>query len=45
MQNKDVGGEDAVKGSIRGKSYHIMTIEYPKYVVLMIMICGSLEHF
>ena len=29
MQNKEVGDVDAVQGSIRGNSYHIMAIEDP----------------
>ena len=33
MQNKEVGGVDAVQGSIRGKSYHLMDIKDPDYVM------------
>ena len=29
MENKQVGDLDAVKGSIRGNSYHIMDIKDP----------------
>ena len=31
-QNKGVGDVDAVRGSIRGKRYHIMAIKDPDYV-------------
>ena len=45
MQNKEVGDVDAVQGSRRGKSYHIMDIKEPDYVMLTITIYGTLEHF
>ena len=44
MQNKEVGGVDAFQGSIRGKSYHIMAIKEPDYVMLMMTTYGTLEH-
>ena len=44
MKNKEVGDVDAVQGSIRGKSYHIMAIKEPKYVTLMMKKYGMLEH-
>ena len=34
IQNKEVGRVYAVQGSIRGKSYHIMAIKDPYYVML-----------
>ena len=30
-QNKEVGDVDAVKGSIRGKNYHILAIKDPNF--------------
>ena len=44
MKNKDVGDVDAVQGSIRGNSYHIMYIKDPEYVILMMTTYGKLEH-
>ena len=44
IQNKEVGDVDAVQGSIRGKSYNIMYIKEPDYVVLMMPTYGMLEH-
>ena len=44
MQNKEVGDVEAVQGSIRGKSYNIMTIKEPDYVVLMMITYGMLNH-
>ena len=44
MQNKEVGYVDAVQGSIRGKSYHIMAIKEPDYVVLMMTTYGTLDN-
>ena len=44
MQNKEVGDLDAVQGPIRGKSYHIMAIKEPDYVMLMMTTYGKLEH-
>ena len=35
---------DVVQGSIRGKSYHIMDIEDPDYVMLVMTTYGTLEH-
>ena len=35
---------DAVQGSIRGKSYHIMAIKEPYCVMLMMTTYGTLEH-
>ena len=35
---------DAVHGSIRGKSCHIMAIKEPDCVVLMMTTYGTLEH-
>ena len=35
---------DAVQGSIRGKSYHIMATKEPDYVMLMMKTYGTLEH-
>ena len=42
MQNKEVGGVDAVQGSIRGKSCHIMAINDPNYMVLTMTAYGAL---
>ena len=44
MKNKEVEYVDAVQGSIRGKSYHIMAIKNPKYVMSIIITYGALEH-
>ena len=44
MQNKEVGDMDDVQGSMRGKSYHINSINEPLYVMLMMTIYGMLEH-
>ena len=44
MQNKDVGYFYEVKGSIRGKSYNIIAIKEPDYVMLMMTTYGTLEH-
>ena len=44
MQTKEVGDMDAVQGSIIGKSYHIMTIKEPNYVMLMMTTYGTLEN-
>ena len=44
MQNKEVGDVVAVQDSIRGKSYHIMVIKDPDYVMLMITTYGTLDH-
>ena len=44
IQNKEVGYVDAVQGSIRRKSYHIMAMKDSDYVVLMMMTYGKLEH-
>ena len=44
IQNKDVGDVDAVQGSIRGKSYHSMSIKDPCYVMLIITTYGTLDH-
>ena len=44
MQNKEVGDLDAVQGSIIGKSYYVMDIKEPKYVILMMTTYGTLEH-
>ena len=35
---------DVVQGSIRGKSYYIMAIKEPDYVMLMMTTYGALEH-
>ena len=35
---------DSVQGSIRGNSYHIMSIKEPDYVMLMMTTYGTLEH-
>ena len=35
---------DAVQGSIRGKSYHIMAIKEPNYIMLMMTTYGKLDH-
>ena len=35
---------DTFKGSIRGKSYQIMDIKDPKYVMLTMTTYGTLEH-
>ena len=44
MQNKEVGGMGAVKGSIIWKSYHIMAIKDLNYVVLTMTSYGKLEN-
>ena len=44
MQNKEVGDMDTFQGSIRGKSYHIIYIKEPDYVMLMMTTYGTLEH-
>ena len=44
MKNKEVRDLDAVPGSIRGKEYHIMAIQEPDYMMLMITTYGTLEH-
>ena len=42
MQNKEVGDVDSFQGSIRGKSYHIMDIKEPNYLMLMMTTNGTL---
>ena len=42
MQNKEVGGVDAIQCSIRGKSCHIMAINYPNNMVLTMTAYGAL---
>ena len=44
MQNKEDGDVDSVQGSIIWKSYHIMSIKDPNYVMLMMTSYGKLEH-
>ena len=44
MKNKKVEDVDVVQVSIRGKSYHIMTIQEPDYVMLMMTTYGTLEN-
>ena len=44
MQNNEVGGVDVVQVSIRGKIYHIMSINETDCVMLMMKIYGTLEH-
>ena len=44
IQNKEAGDVDAVKGSIIGKSYHIMAIKETDYVMLMMTTYGTLDH-
>ena len=44
MKNKEVGDVDVLEGSIRGKSYHIMAIKNPDYVMLMMTTYGALEN-
>ena len=44
MQNKEVGCVGAVEGSIRGKSYHIVAIQYPDYLMVMMTTYGKLDH-
>ena len=44
IQNKEVGGVETVQGSIRGKSYHIIDIKYPAYMMLKMTTYGMLEH-
>ena len=43
-QKKEVGDVEAVQGSIRGKIYHIMDINKPNYVILMMTTYGTLDH-
>ena len=44
MKNKEVGDVDAVQGSIRENSYHIMDITFPYYMMLIMKTYGMLEH-
>ena len=44
IQNKEVGGVDAVQGSIRGEIYQIMAIKDPEYMMLMVTTYGTLDH-
>ena len=44
MQNKEVEYVDVVQVSIRSKSYHIMAIQEPDYVMLMMTTYGTLEN-
>ena len=44
IQNKEVGDVDVVQGSIRGKSYNIIAIKGPEYVMLMMKKYGKLDH-
>ena len=44
MQSKHVGDVDTVQGPIRGKSYHIMAIIDPNYVMSTMTTYGTLEH-
>ena len=44
MQNKEIVDVDAVQGSIRGNSYHYMTIKEPNYMMLMMTSYGNLEN-
>ena len=43
MRNKEVVDVDLVQGSRRGKSYHIMDINEPVYVMLLMTTYGALE--
>ena len=44
MQNNKFGDVGVVKGSIIGKSYHIMAIKDPDYVILTMTTYGTLEY-
>ena len=44
VKNKEVGDADAVRGSIRGKRYKIMSIKEPGDMVLTMIKYGTLEH-
>ena len=44
IQDKEVGDVDAVQGSIRGNSQHIMAIKDPDYVMLTMTTYGTLDH-
>ena len=44
MKNKEVWDVDEFQGSIIRKSYHIMDIKQPDYVMLMMKTYGTLEH-
>ena len=44
IKNKEVWDVDVVKCSIRGESYHIMTIKDTDNVILMMTTCGTLDH-
>ena len=43
-KNKEVGCVDTVQGSKIGKSYHIMAIKDPEYVMLMMTPYETLEN-
>ena len=44
MQQKDVGDVDAITYIIYGKSYHIMSLKDPDYVMLVMTTYGTLEN-